>query len=84
MWSVSIDLGPAKPAISLAVSTDSDGVKPATRAEVSADSAAVSRRVARRAGQEYVARRLQHGTASRRRFVRASVRIFLETDADRA
>lgn len=32
--------------------------------------------------QEYVARRLPHGSASRRRFVRASVRIFLETDAD--
>ena len=34
--------------------------------------------------QEYVARRLPHGSASRRRFVRASVRIFLETDADGA
>jgi hypothetical protein len=32
--------------------------------------------------QEYVARRLPRGSASRRRFVRASVRIFLETDAD--
>ena len=32
--------------------------------------------------QEYVARRLPQGSASRRRFVRASVRIFLETDAD--
>jgi integrase len=31
---------------------------------------------------EYVARRLPRGSASRRRFVRASVRIFLETDAD--
>jgi site-specific recombinase XerD len=31
--------------------------------------------------QEYVARRLPRGSASRRRFVRASVRIFLETDA---
>lgn len=34
--------------------------------------------------QEYVARRLPEGSASRRRFVRASVRIFLETDADGA
>jgi integrase len=34
--------------------------------------------------QEYVARRLPRGSASRRRFVRASVRIFLETDADGA
>ncbi len=32
--------------------------------------------------QEYIARRLPRGSASRRRFVRASVRIFLETDAD--
>lgn len=32
--------------------------------------------------QEYVVRRLPRGSASRRRFVRASVRIFLETDAD--
>jgi integrase len=32
--------------------------------------------------QEYVARRLPRGSASRRRFVRASVRILLETDAD--
>ena len=32
--------------------------------------------------EEYVARRLPRGSASRRRFVRASVRIFLETDAD--
>jgi integrase len=32
--------------------------------------------------QEYVARRLPRGSASRRRFVRASVRIFLETNAD--
>lgn len=31
--------------------------------------------------QTYVARRLPHGSASRLRFVRASVRIFLETDA---
>ena len=31
--------------------------------------------------QAYVARRLPHGSASRLRFVRASVRIFLETDA---
>ena len=31
--------------------------------------------------EEYVARRLPRGSASRRRFVRASVRIFLETDA---
>src|ERR1700741_2092863 len=31
--------------------------------------------------QEYVARRLPRGSASRRRFVRAAVRIFLETDA---
>ena len=31
--------------------------------------------------QEYVARRLPQGSASRLRFVRASVRIFLETDA---
>jgi integrase len=34
--------------------------------------------------QEYIARRLPRGSASRRRFVRASVRIFLETDADGA
>jgi integrase len=34
--------------------------------------------------QEYVARRLPQGSASRRRFVRASVRIFLEADADGA
>jgi hypothetical protein len=34
--------------------------------------------------QEYVARRLPRGSASRRRFVRASVRIFLETDTDGA
>lgn len=34
--------------------------------------------------QEYVARRLPRGSASRCRFVRASVRIFLETDADGA
>jgi integrase len=34
--------------------------------------------------QEYVARRLPRGSASRRRFVRASVRIFLETDANGA
>ena len=34
--------------------------------------------------QEYVARRLPRGSTSRRRFVRASVRIFLETDADGA
>jgi integrase len=32
--------------------------------------------------EAYVARRLPRGSASRRRFVRASVRIFLETDAD--
>jgi integrase len=32
--------------------------------------------------QDYIARRLPRGSASRRRFVRASVRIFLETDAD--
>ena len=32
--------------------------------------------------EEYVARRLPHGSANRRRFVRASVRIFLETDAN--
>ncbi len=32
--------------------------------------------------QEYVARRLPRGSASRRRFLRASVRIFLETDAN--
>jgi integrase len=32
--------------------------------------------------EEYVARRLPRGSASRRRFVRAAVRIFLETDAD--
>lgn len=31
--------------------------------------------------QEYVAQRLPHGSASRRRFLRASARIFLETDA---
>jgi integrase len=31
--------------------------------------------------QAYVAQRLPHGSASRLRFVRASVRIFLETDA---
>lgn len=32
--------------------------------------------------QAYVVRRLPQGSASRRRFVRAAVRIFLETDAD--
>jgi site-specific recombinase XerD len=34
--------------------------------------------------QAYVVRRLPHGSASRLRFVRASVRIFLETDAQGA
>ncbi len=43
---------------------------------------ALPRTVHAREVQEYVARRLPQGSASRRRFVRASVRIFLETDAD--
>lgn len=43
---------------------------------------ALPRTVHAREVEEYVARRLPHGSASRRRFVRASVRIFLETDAD--
>ena len=43
---------------------------------------ALPRTVRDPAVEDYVARRLPSGSASRRRFIRASVRIFLETDAD--
>ena len=51
-------------------------------ADFDARGCALPRTVHARDVEAYVARRLPHGSASRRRFVRASVRIFLETDAD--
>lgn len=51
-------------------------------ADFDARGCALPRTVRDREVQEYVARRLPHGSASRRRFVRAAVRIFLETDAE--
>jgi integrase len=51
-------------------------------ADFDARGCALPRTVRDPAIEEYVARRLPSGSASRRRFVRASVRIFLETDAD--
>jgi hypothetical protein len=53
-------------------------------ADCDARGIALPQTVRAREVQEYVARRLPRGSASRRRFVRASVRIFLETDADGA
>jgi hypothetical protein len=51
-------------------------------ADCDARGIALPQSVHAREAQEYIARRLPRGSASRRRFVRASVRIFLETDAD--
>src|SRR4051812_26936542 len=51
-------------------------------ADLDARGCALPATVYAREVQEYIARRLPQGSASRRRFVRASVRIFLETDAD--
>jgi hypothetical protein len=51
-------------------------------ADCDARGIALPQSVRAREVQEYIARRLPQGSASRRRFVRASVRIFLETDAD--
>jgi integrase len=53
-------------------------------ADCDAHGIALPQTVHAREVDEYVARRLPRGSASRRRFVRAAVRIFLEADADGA